>query len=68
MVVRTIILFLLGITALALTLLVTENLWVLSAVVTAHVVGSFVLLGLIVRQLGREEDEAQARERAEAGS
>jgi len=37
-------------------------------VVTIHAVGSFVLLALIVRQLGREEDEAQASERAGDGA
>jgi hypothetical protein len=57
LVVRTIIAFFVGMTLLALTLVVVESVWVVALVGVAHITGSVVLGVLVVRQLSREEGE-----------
>ena len=58
MVARTIIAFLLGMTLLALTLVVVESVWLVAAVGVLHITGSAVLGVMVVRRLRDEENEA----------
>jgi hypothetical protein len=62
MVIRTIIAFFVGMTLLALTLVVVESVWVVALVGFLHIAGSAVLGVLIVRHLGQEERDAEARD------
>ncbi len=61
--VGTIIVFLFGMTALALTVIVIETWWVVATVGLIHIVGSGVLMVLLVRQLGDEQRRADAADR-----
>jgi len=49
--------FLAGILLIAFLAIVTENVWVIAAVATIHVVGSAVLFVAVLRLLGKEERE-----------
>jgi len=54
----TIIVFFVGITLLAFTLVVVESVWVVALVGIVHITASAVLGILIVRRLGEEESES----------
>jgi hypothetical protein len=62
MVIRTIIAFFVGMTLLALTLVVVESVWVVALVGFLHIAGSAVLGVLIVRHLGQEERDADVED------
>ena len=64
MVIRTIIAFFVGMTLLALTLIVVESVWVVALVGFLHITGSAVLGLLIIRHLGEEERDADAEDAA----
>ena len=56
MVAKLIFGFLAGILLIAYLAIVTENVWVIAAVATIHVVGSVVLFVTVVRLLGRNPE------------
>ena len=64
MVIRTIIAFFVGMTLLALTLVVVESVWVVALVGFVHITGSAVLGVLIIRHLSQEERDADAEDAA----
>ncbi len=49
-----------GILLVALLAIVTENVWIIAAVATIHVVGSVVLFVAVIRLLAHEEREGSA--------
>jgi threonine/homoserine/homoserine lactone efflux protein len=57
----TIIVFFLGMMTLAFTVIVVETWWVVALVGIIHITGSGVLMWLLIRQLGREEDDEPAQ-------
>ncbi len=69
MVAFTIIVFFVGMTLLAFTLIVVESVWVVALVGIVHVTASAVLGIMIVRRLGEEASEsAEEEERGAAAS
>ncbi len=62
----TIIVFFVGMTLLAFTLIVVESVWVVALVGIVHITASAVLGILIVRRLGEEESESAEEEEKDA--
>ena len=66
MVAFTIIVFFVGMTLLAFTLIVVESAWVVALVGVVHITASAVLGILIVRRLADEERKTAEAEEADA--
>ena len=61
----TIIVFFVGMTLLAFTVIVVESVWLVALVGVVHIAASVVLGVLIVRRLGNEERESAEAEEAD---
>ncbi|CAA9479660.1 MAG: hypothetical protein AVDCRST_MAG45-79 [uncultured Solirubrobacterales bacterium] len=66
MVALTIIVFFVGMTLLAFTVIVVESVWLVALVGVVHITASVVLGVLIVRRLGDEERGTADEEEADA--